>query len=74
MATTWTVTGDVPDSYDIDGAGNPVLGHRVSFITGNGHRGSVFVAEDHYNPGAVRTLINGKARTVDEVASLNGEV
>lgn len=70
MATTWRVTADTPDQYDFDSGGSPVLGHRVSFITGLGNRGSVFVPNDHYNPGAVKTLVHAQAVTADSVASL----
>lgn len=67
---SWQVTGDTPDQYDFDGAGNPVLGHRVAFITGAGHRGSVFVPQDHYNAQYVRTQIARQAAIADEVAAL----
>lgn len=73
MATTWHVTGDLPDQYDFNSGGTPVLGHQVSFITGAGNRGSVFVPNDHYNPQAVKTLVHGHAVTVDTVASLTSE-
>lgn len=73
MATSWKVTGDLPDQYDFDGGGSPVLGHKVSFITGQGNRGSVFVPNDHYNPDAIRVLIHAQAVTADSVASLTNE-
>lgn len=73
MATTWRVTRDTPDQYDPTGSANPELGHIVEFITGQGSRGSVFIPEDHYNPAAVRTLINGKAKTADAISAMTGE-
>lgn len=73
MATTWEVTGDTPGQYDFDGAGNPVVGHLISFTTGEGRTGSVFVPEAHYNPQYVRTQIAAKARVADEIGSLTGE-
>ena len=73
MAVTWKVTGDTPDQYDFDNGGNPVVGHRVSFITGAGNRGSVFVPNDHYNPAAVKVLIHAQAVTADSVAALTNE-
>jgi hypothetical protein len=73
MSTTWRVTADVPDQYSFDGGGSPVLGHQVSFITGEGNRGTVFVPNDHYNPAAVKVLVNGHAVTVDSVAGLTSE-
>lgn len=73
MSTTWHVTGDTPDQYNFDNAGSPVLGHQITFITGEGNRGSVFVPNDHYNPAAVKALVNGQATTADAVASLTHE-
>lgn len=73
MATTWQITGDTPDQYEFDAANNPVTGHRVSFLTGAGRRGSVFVPEDHYNAAAVRQLVAAKAAIADEVGSLTSD-
>lgn len=73
MAVSWQVTGDTPDTYEFDGAGNPVVGHTVSFITGDGHRGSVFVPNDHYRTDAVKALIEAKAATVAEVNTLTSD-
>lgn len=73
MAVTWQVTGDTPDQYQFDAAGNPTVGHVVAFLTGNGGRGTVFVPEDHYNPDTVRTLIAAKAATVDQIGSLTSD-
>lgn len=73
MATTWAVTGDTPDQYDFDSGGSPVIGHRVSFLTGAGHRGSVFVPNDHYNASAVKALVHSQAVIADSVASLTSE-
>lgn len=70
MATTWQVTGDTPGQYDFDGAGNPVVGHTVAFVTGEGHTGSVFIPDTHYNATYVRAQIQAKARIVDEVNTL----
>lgn len=70
--TSWQVTGDTPDQYQFDGAGNAVLGHQIAFITGEGHRGSVFIPEDHYNPGYVRTQLARRAAVTDEVNTLSG--
>lgn len=73
MAGTWSVTGDTPDQYDFDGGGQAVVGHLVSFLTGAGNRGSVFVPNDHYNPNSVRSMIAVQAAIADEVAALTGE-
>lgn len=70
MASTWQVTGQAADQFTFDGAGNPVSGYRVSFITGAGQKGSVFVPEEHYTPDKVRTLIAAQAARMDAVAAL----
>lgn len=73
MPTTWQVTGDLPDQSEFDGAGNAVTGHRITFITGDGNRGSVFVDDDHYNADNVRTLIGAQAAKADEIRGLSGQ-
>lgn len=73
MAATWHVTGQAADQYEVDGAGNPVTGYRVSFLTGEGNRGSVFVPNDHYKEATVKTLIQAAANTMDGIGSLKSE-
>lgn len=70
MAASWQVTGQAADQYETDGAGNPVTGYRVSFITGAGNRGSVFVPNDQYKPETVKTLIQAQANTMDAIGAL----
>lgn len=70
MATTWQVTGDTPEVYDTTSAGNPVVGHQITFLTGAGNRGSVFVPNDHYNVRSVKNLVHAQAVIADEVAAL----
>lgn len=70
MAATWTVTSDTPDQFSTTGAPNPTLGHVITFITGNGNRGSVFVPNDHYTVPATRALIQPQADRADEIAVL----
>lgn len=72
MATTWTVTGDTPDQFEYAGGRDPVPGHYITFSTGEGNRGSVFVPDDHYNTASVRKIVAAKARVVDEIAILTG--
>lgn len=72
MAVSWQVTGDTPDQYDLDGAGNPVIGHKITFLTGEGNPGSVFVSENHYNPAYVRTVVHAQAVKVDEINAMTG--
>jgi len=71
MAATWHVTGQAADQYEFDGAGNPVTGYQVSFITGAGNRGSVFVPKDQYRPETIKTLIQAQANTMDAIGSLS---
>lgn len=71
--TSWSVTGDTPDQYEFDGGGNPVVGHVVAFITGEGHRGSVFVPNDHYNVNAVKQLVHAQAAIADSVGGLTSD-
>ena len=73
MAVTWQVTGDTPDTYDFNAAGNPVLGHQIAFVTGEGNRGSVFIPESHYNAAYVRAQVHAQAVRVDEVNALTSE-
>lgn len=70
---SWRVTSDAGGQYDWDAAGNPVSGHVVSFLTGNGNKGSVFVPDDHYNVAAVKALIAGQADVADSIASLSSD-
>lgn len=71
MATTWRVTSDSPDQYDFAAGGEPVLGHIIRFVTGEGATGSVFVPEAHYNAAAIRQLLAAKAAVADEIATLS---
>lgn len=73
MAVTWQVTGDTPDQYDFTAAGNPVLGHQITFLTGEGNRGSVFIPQDHYNAGYVRAQVHAEASRADEINALTSE-
>lgn len=68
---TWRVTSDTPDQYQFDTASSPVLGHLITFITGNGNKGSVFVSNDHYSAPKVRQLVEAQAAIADDVASLS---
>lgn len=70
MASSWTITGQQPDQIQFIG-GQSVTGHLISFRTGEGWVDSVFVPDSHYNPRAIRILIQAKANTVDEVGALS---
>lgn len=71
MASYYTVTGDLPDQYSNVSGNAPVLGHVITFITGNGHRGSIFVPDDRYDPGVVKPMLQAKADLVDEINALS---
>lgn len=71
MAATWTVTGDAPDQFSPTGTPTPVLGHVISFVTGNGNRGSVFIPNDHYTVAQIKPAIQAQANIADEVAVLS---
>jgi hypothetical protein len=73
MAATWTVTGDLPDQYSTVGTSTPILGHVISFITGNGNRGSIFVSNDQYTVAAITPAIQHQANLADDVAALVGK-
>lgn len=70
MAVSWTVTGQLDNQYSVDGSGQPILGHVISFITGGGERGSVFIPEDKYTVGNVERAIKAKAEIVAAVGRL----
>lgn len=70
MAVSWTVTGQLDNQYSYDGSGQPVLGHVVSFITGAGERGSVFIPEDKYTVANVSKAIHAKAEIIAAVGRL----
>ena len=69
--TGWRVEAQDP-STEIDASGRVQRGVRVSFVTGTGQRGSVFVADAQYNPTNVRAVVAAAASAMDEVAGLTG--
>lgn len=71
MAVSWTVTGQLDNQYGDVGSGTPVLGHVISFITGDGDRGSVFIPADKYSVANVRAAIAAKATLIDQVSKLH---
>lgn len=70
--TTWRVTSQ-SQTTQINGAGAPVDGVEVFFTTGDGHSGSVFVAQNQYNPANVRDAIAAAATQMDAVGQLTSE-
>lgn len=70
MAATWVVTEDLPNQYSSPASGTPVLGHVISFQTGKGNLGSVFIPDTQYEPALIKPAIQVKANLVDEVRAL----
>lgn len=71
MASTWTVTDQIPNQYGPSTGNTPQLGVVIEFITGDGWRSSVWVSNDHYTTAEVRAAINAKVATVDAVGKLS---
>jgi hypothetical protein len=69
--TTWAVTAQLQTTQLY--GGRFVKGVEVSFTTGAGNSGSVFVPEDQYNPGAVQAAVSAKAAAMDAVGGLRGQ-
>lgn len=66
----WTVTSSIP-ATNIDSAGRVVKGYQVTFNTGLGHTGTVFIPESQYQPDMVRSAIMAQATIVDAINTLS---
>lgn len=69
--TGWTVTGQT-QATELADTGGFVSGVTVSFRTGNGVIGSVFVPDSIYNVDTVRQLVSQRAASLDAVHGLTG--
>ena len=71
-ATTWTVTSQV-ERDQVQGAGPPVRGVTVTFTTGKGNTGTVWIPYSTYNqgPAAVAPLISDAAARMDSIGALS---
>lgn len=69
--TTWKVVGVNP-TVDVSGGGTPVKGAQITFQTGLGHRGTVFVPETTPVPDGVKEAVATAAARVDTIATLTG--
>lgn len=69
--SSWTITGQRED-FRADENGDYGNGIVVSFITGHGNRGSVFVPQKDYTAENVRRLVASKAGQMDAVSQLTG--
>lgn len=70
QTVTWTVIGVNP-TVDVSGGGTPVKGSTVTYQTGLGHRGNVFVAETVPVPDGVKDIIRAAATRTDTLATLS---
>ncbi len=69
--TGWRVTGQSPAKQPTT-AGTFQDGINVTFITGKGVVGTIFVPETVYTPENVKALIAQKVAVLDQVSALNG--
>lgn len=67
----WTVTAQLTDQVIVTAAGQAVTGVQIFFITGDGNEGSVFIAQNHYNPKVVKPAIHAQAALIDTIGKLN---
>lgn len=68
--TGWVISSQTPTT-GLDG-GRPVPGWNISFISGRGHQGQLFVPAAQYNVDNVRALVTAQATTLDNVGALTG--
>ncbi len=69
-AASWSVTGQV-EATEFSQQGQMQKGVRISFQTGQGHTGTVFVPQAQYNPDTVRQLVQAQANLMDQVGALS---
>lgn len=68
--STWQVTGQT-QRIKANAANGVEEGYDVTFTTGQGHTGSVFVPMARYTPDNVRVLIAAQAQLLDSVGALS---
>lgn len=67
----WIVTSQLTDQVIVTAAGQAVTGVQIFFTTGNGNQGSVFIADNHYNPKVVKEALHFQAGLIDTIGALN---
>lgn len=72
MAGSWRVVAQTPRTK-VDQGGNVADGYDVTFQTGDGHTGTVFVPMARYNVDRVREVITEAAMEADAVGSLTSD-
>lgn len=69
----WAVTNQA-ETMDLDpSTGGFTAGYKISFRTGGGHNGSVFLSNLHYTPDIVKRAIDAKAALLDAVGTLTSD-
>lgn len=68
-AVTWSITAQQYATQP-GPAGQFVKGYLVSYVTGSGQQGQVFVPQTAYNPANVKELVSADAATMEAVAGL----
>ena len=71
-AATWQVTAQ-QETVDRGPGGSFEPGVTVSFTTGAGHAGTVFVPRGNYSLASVRAAVAGQAALLDAVGQLSSD-
>lgn len=66
----WSVTGQVQQVRALPNVPRPVDGYTISFVTGYGVNGSVFVPANQYNAPTVQAAIAAQVTQLDAVSAL----
>lgn len=72
MRATWAVQSQQMRTT-VNGAGQVQEGYVITFLTGKGHTGQVFVPNSSYTPANVAEAIQAQADLLDAVGSLVSE-
>jgi len=70
QTTTWNVVGVNP-AVDVSAGGAPVKGNNITYQTGLGHRGNVFVPDTAPVPEGVKAIVRAAATRTDMLATLS---
>ena len=70
--STWEVTSQYAGT-DTSVPGKLEQGYYVTFRTGQGHDGTVFIPRARYNPAAVKSAIASEAALLDAVGALTSD-
>ena len=68
----WSVTSQIEQVQATPG-GQLVDGYTVSFVTAQGHQGTVFIPRTSYNRDTVTREVDTQARLLDAVGALTSE-